>query len=212
MDGHHFALIAGAHFLALLSPGPDFFLLVRHALVQGARAAVVASVGIALANGVFIVAAIAGFTVLRDQPIAYAVLYWSGCAYLAWLGLRFWQAGKPALPVPDAGQPTTPNTRLALPGLLLSGFLSGILNPKNALFYLTLFTLMVGRDTALLWQAVCGLWMFVAVLAWDCAVSWAVGHPRIMTAFTRQLGVVHRCSALLLWLLAGGLLWNGVGG
>lgn len=34
-----FLVIAGAHFLALLSPGPDFFLIVRSAVVNGARVA-----------------------------------------------------------------------------------------------------------------------------------------------------------------------------
>lgn len=33
-----FLVIAGAHFLALLSPGPDFFLIVRSAVINGARA------------------------------------------------------------------------------------------------------------------------------------------------------------------------------
>src|SRR5690606_2468225 len=30
-----FAVVAGAHFLALLSPGPDFFLIIRSALLHG---------------------------------------------------------------------------------------------------------------------------------------------------------------------------------
>jgi threonine/homoserine/homoserine lactone efflux protein len=209
VDGHRFALLAGAHFLALLSPGPDFFLIVRYALVQGAGAAALASVGIALANGVFIVAAISGFTLLRDQPLAYALLYWSGCAYLAWLGLRFWQAGKVAALSSATDRPAPLAARVSSLGLLVSGFLSGILNPKNALFYLALFTLMVGRNTAPLWQTVCGLWMFCAVLAWDWAVSWAAGHPRVMRQFSRQLSLVHRSSGVLLWTIALGMLYHG---
>lgn len=210
MDLHRFALIAGAHFLTLLSPGPDFFLVVRYALVQGKKAAAVASLGIALANGVFILAAISGFTLLRDQPLAYALLYWSGCAYLAWLGLRFWQAGKPVLVI-DATQRQRPSAEyISARRLLVTGFLSGMLNPKNALFYLALFTLMVGRNTSLGWQIGCGSWMFFAVLGWDCAVASAVGHPRVMGKFTQQLGHVHRASALLLWLVSASLVFNGL--
>ena len=209
MDWHRFIFIAGAHFLALLSPGPDFFLIARYALTQGAKAASVASLGVALANAVFIVAAISGFTLLRDQPAMYAALYWSGCAYLAWLGLRFWQAGKPGPVSPELAQ-RKDSSFAPFHTLLLTGFLSGILNPKNALFYLALFTVMVGRDTAVFWQGVCGLWMFFAVLAWDCVVSWTAGHPRVMVKFTNQLGKVHRTSALLLWLVCAGMLWKGI--
>lgn len=50
-----FLLIASAHFLALLSPGPDFFLVARSALAAGWRTASGACLGIALANGLFIV-------------------------------------------------------------------------------------------------------------------------------------------------------------
>lgn len=210
MDWHRFTLIAGAHFLALLSPGPDFFLIVRYALVQGTGTAALASLGIALANGLFIIAAISGFTLLRDQPVFYALLYWSGCSYLVWLGLRFWQAGLTKALLPEESQISCKSGGTSRWSALLAGFLSGILNPKNALFYLTLFTLIAGRNTTPAWQIACGIWMFWAVLAWDCIVSWAVGHPRIMEKFSQQLGLVHRTSALLLWLISAGMLWNGI--
>ena len=45
-----FLLVAGTHFAALLSPGPDFFLLIRTALAQGRRQADGCACGIALAN------------------------------------------------------------------------------------------------------------------------------------------------------------------
>ncbi|WP_036666404.1 LysE family translocator [Paludibacterium yongneupense] len=205
MEWHRFALIAGAHFLALLSPGPDFFLIVRSSLVQGARAGAIASLGVALANGMFIVAAISGLTVLRDQPAAYAVLYWSGCVYLAWLGWRFWQAAQA-----HGSESVAGGARVTHRALLLTGFLSGALNPKNALFYLALFTLMLDRTTGTAWQIACGAWMFCAVLAWDCAVARAVGHPRVMAAFVGCLGRVHRTGALLLWAICGSLLGSGL--
>ena len=45
-----FMLVAGTHFAALLSPGPDFFLLIRTALTKGRRQADGCACGIALAN------------------------------------------------------------------------------------------------------------------------------------------------------------------
>ena len=60
MGWQHFFLVAGAHFLALLSPGPDFFLVLRSALRQGRRQANAVCVGIALANGVYIALAVTG--------------------------------------------------------------------------------------------------------------------------------------------------------
>ena len=45
-----FLLVAGTHFAALLSPGPDFFLLIRTALANGRHQADGCACGIALAN------------------------------------------------------------------------------------------------------------------------------------------------------------------
>ena len=71
-----FLWIAGAHFLALLSPGPDFFLVARSSLAHGLRGATGACIGIALANGVFIAAAFGAWMVL-------AVLAWDMAVALA---------------------------------------------------------------------------------------------------------------------------------
>src|SRR3546814_10805338 len=62
-----FIIIAAAHFLALLSPGPDFFLVARTSLSTSWRIASGACLGIAVANGVFIVAAFAGTAVLQPD-------------------------------------------------------------------------------------------------------------------------------------------------
>lgn len=45
-----FLLVASTHFAALLSPGPDFFLLLRAGLTRGRLHAAGCAWGIALAN------------------------------------------------------------------------------------------------------------------------------------------------------------------
>ncbi|MGC3765303.1 LysE family translocator, partial [Pseudomonas aeruginosa] len=45
-----FVLVASTHFAALLSPGPDFLLLVRAALLRGRRLADAEAAGNALPN------------------------------------------------------------------------------------------------------------------------------------------------------------------
>ena len=93
-----FLWIAGAHFLALLSPGPDFFLVARSSLAHGWRGATGACIGIALANAVFIAAAFGGLSVLRAGSTAFLVVQLAGCAYLFYLGWLFLcHAGKSSL-------------------------------------------------------------------------------------------------------------------
>ncbi|KAF7599754.1 MAG: lysine transporter LysE [Candidatus Dactylopiibacterium carminicum] len=205
MPWQDFLLLAGAHFLALLSPGPDFFLLIHTALAHGRAAAWRAALGIACANGVFILAAIAGLGLLREQPLAHALLYWTGCVYLAWLGWQFWRARPADLrtqarPMQDTGDGPLRHG--------LRGFLSGVLNPKNALFYLSLFAVLAGPHSTLLAKAGAGLWMFAAVLGWDCLVAWAFTRQTVMRRFEGHQALLHRGSACVMWAAVALMAWR----
>ena len=200
-----FAMVAGAHGLALLSPGPDFFLVVRASMVDGMRGAVGICVGIALGNGVYIALALAGLAASAGMQGLFGALQWAGCAYLAWMGWKFLRArGAVRLPE-EAAAPSAPSVGRPAPAYLAqvgTGFLSAVLNPKNGLFYASLFAVLAGRSTPLVTQAAYGLWMFGAVLLWDIAVAGAVRHPAVLGRFVRSVRVVERATGVVLWGMA----------
>lgn len=194
-----FGVIAGAHFLALLSPGPDFFLIVRSSLVHGARTASGVCVGIALANAVYIGLAIGGVSLLQSVAALYFLLKWTGCAYLAWLGWRLLRAsGEIALPGGASGG--------AKAGFwwreFRTGFLSGILNPKNSLFYASLFSLGFDHGTPAGVQLAYGAWMFLVVLLWDLAVARAIGYPSLVGHFRTHVRRIEKATGGILMSLA----------
>ncbi|THF65791.1 LysE family translocator [Pseudothauera nasutitermitis] len=197
-----FLLVAAAHFLALLSPGPDFFLIARTSLSAGWRVASGACLGIALANGAFIVAAFAGLSTLQPDSRAFAALQLVGCAYLVYLGVLFIRhAGRTALaPATADGSSTASWWRAA--GM---GFLSGILNPKNALFYASLAAMLSGAHTATGWKVAYGAWMFGVVLLWDLLVAATIGNRAVLGRFARALPWLERVSGAALILLAAGV-------
>ena len=198
-----FLIIAGAHFLALLSPGPDFFLIVRSAVINGARVASGVCVGIALANGVYIGLAISGVAVLQEVAGLFAVLKWAGCAYLAWLGWRFLTVrGETPKPEMHGAAKTSGNWWREC----RVGFLSGILNPKNSLFYASLFSLGFKRGTSFGVQLGYGVWMFAAVLIWDLCIARAAGHPPIVRRFMAHVRKVERITGVVLLGIAAGIV------
>ncbi|SPK71013.1 Neutral amino-acid efflux system [Cupriavidus taiwanensis] len=203
-----FAMVAGAHALALLSPGPDFFLVVRSALLHGPRRAGAVCLGIALGNGVFIGLALAGVAAMRDSPQWFAALQWAGCAYLAWLGWRLLRAsGELSIPAADAAaRPAAADW----PAQLASGFLSAVLNPKNGLFYASLFSVLAASRTPQAVQIAYGAWMFAVVLAWDLLVARGIGHPAVAARFARSVRWVERLTGAVLWLLALGVAWHAL--
>lgn len=200
-----FLMIAGLHFLALLSPGPDFFLIVRSAVVNGARVASGVCVGIALANGFYIALAISGVALLQEVSGLVNALTWSGCAYLAWLGWRF-------LSVRDEVSQPNGNADTTTPGSWWKecrvGLLSGLLNPKNSLFYASLFSLGFGPSTPMAVQLAYGTWMFAVVLLWDLGIARAAGHPPVVRRFMAHVHKLERATGVILLSLAAGIVWS----
>jgi threonine/homoserine/homoserine lactone efflux protein len=202
-----FLMLAAAHFLALLSPGPDFFLVARTSLSAGWRVATGVCLGIALANGVFIVAAFAGVSALQPGNTLFILLQLCGCLYLLYMGVMFIRhAGHSPLRqmAGSTGRPAVAG-RLWWRGAGM-GFVSGILNPKNALFYVSLATMVSASQSTPAVKIGYGLWMFGVVLLWDILIAAAIGNTRVLSHFLKALPWLERVSGGVLILLAVGVL------
>ena len=148
-DAQHLLLFVAAGLLLNLTPGPDVLYIVSNALRQGARAGVVAALGINAGCFVHIVAAAVGVSaLLAASATAFMVLKWAGAAYLMWVGVRLLVA-RPAIqrwgsPVgsPSAAGPAPPyeggheEEGRSLSSVFRGGFLTNALNPKVAIFFL----------------------------------------------------------------------------
>ena len=188
-----FPALALAHFVALLSPGPDFFLLVGYAVRYRMRGSAGLCVGIAIGNGLYILLAIIGWGILRQLPLLFTVIELLGALYLLWIGSLLIRSRPQTLTGADA--------RSTCPGFgkqLLLGLGSSLLNPKNALFYLALMTALLGPSVTLLQQTMSGIWMTSVVLFWDLLIVMFIGLPQIQRRLTRGILWVER--------IAGGVL------
>lgn len=195
-----FLIVALAHFLALLSPGPDFFLVARTSVAAGWRVASGACLGIALANGLFIAMAFAGLAILREGSMLFITLQLAGAGYLLYIGLLFLRHA-------GTGELTAVAAQGAIKGWWGSmgmGFVSGVLNPKNALFYASLAGMVASASAS--WKWLYSTWMFSVVLLWDLLVAAAIGNQRLLRRFARALPWLERASGIMLMVLAGALL------
>jgi threonine/homoserine/homoserine lactone efflux protein len=210
-----FLIIAAAHFLAVLSPGPDFFLITRTSVTSGWRVASGACVGVAAANAVFIALALTGTSGLNRNSTLFLCLQLAGCAYLLYLGIAFLRyAGTTSLaaasvkaPMPRAGFMIGAWQRAAA-----MGFASGMLNPKNALFYVSLAAMLSGPLASAGGKTMLGIWMFSVVLLWDVLVAVMIGNQAVLQRFSHGLPWLERISGAVLILLALGILvalWIG---
>lgn len=117
----------------VLTPGPNMIYLVSRSLSQGPRAGLISLGGVALGFVVYMLCAAFGITALvLAVPYAYDAIRFAGAAYLLWLA---WQAIRPG------GRSPFHVRELPRDGprkLFAMGFFTNLLNPKVAVFYLSL--------------------------------------------------------------------------
>jgi len=129
------SLLAFTGIVALLTvlPGADMALVAKVTLHQGRRAAFLTSLGITAGLPVHATASALGLSlVLATSAEAFTVVKIAGAAYLAYLGIRTLRDSF-RRDVPDPARPR----RTRAVGAFAQGFLTNLLNPKVALFYLT---------------------------------------------------------------------------
>lgn len=193
-----FLAVAVAHFLALLIPGVDFFLIARTTMSSGWRSASGACVGIACANGVLVAVAFCGLSVITN-PAALLTVQGAGGAFLVVTGIAFVRARvgvELAAPARLGRASWTRNLGL--------GLASGLLNPKNALFYVSLAATLTAASPGA--RALYGAWMVAVVLAWDLFVAVALGSERALARLGRALPWLTRAAGGVLVLLGLGMI------
>lgn len=198
-----FLALALAHFVALLSPGPDFFLLMGFAARHRLRGSAGLCAGIALGNGLYILLVIVGASALRQYTLLFNAIELLGGLYLLWIGWHLIHSRARTLTL-DNAEPERPGWRRQL----LLGLGSAVLNPKNALFYLALMTALLGPNVTLLQQSVSGIWMVTVVLVWDLAVVSFIALPAVQRRLSDHIWKMERVAGVVLIAFGVGILWR----
>ncbi|ARP94434.1 LysE family translocator [Bordetella genomosp. 13] len=117
----------------VLTPGPNMIYLVSRSLSQGRRAGLVSVCGVGLGATFYVLCTAFGLTaLLLSVPYAYDALRIGGAAYLLYLA---WQSLRSGGHSPFEVRQLPPSSRRQLFGM---GLLTSLLNPKVAMFYLSL--------------------------------------------------------------------------
>jgi threonine/homoserine/homoserine lactone efflux protein len=125
-----YLLFIAAVVVLVLAPGPDMLYMLTRTIAQGRRAGVLAAVGINVGAYVHVLAAVLGISaILATSSVAFTVVKWLGAAYLVWIGLQALRSGPLNL---ETGNSVHLNGR----AIFWQGFLSDVLNPKVAIFFL----------------------------------------------------------------------------
>lgn len=180
---------------AMMSPGPDFLIVLRNALGYSVRAGVLTSAGIAVALIIHLAYSIAGIGVLISQSILFFNLVkWLGAAYLVYLGV---QALKSKGTDTEAMKVKTIEAALSGKNMsdkkaFMSGFLTNLLNPKAALFFVALFSQMVGPNASIEFMLLFAVLCVASAFIWFSSVSCAMGIASVRRGYARSTKWIDR--------------------
>ena len=187
MPAHDVLMFAAACLVMVLTPGPNMIYLISRSICQGRKAGVTSLLGVVAGFFVHMLAAAIGLTaVFLAVPLAYEALKWAGALYLLWMA---WQAVRSGARSPFEARELLPD---APSRLVLMGFLTSVLNPKVAMFYLSIFPQFISPEHGSL---------FIQ--------SILLGLTQISVSFTVNLLIALFASGIAVWFVRNPL-WLAV--
>ncbi len=204
-DVQNLGLFILAGWLLNLTPGPDVLYIVSSALRSGAKAGMVAALGITAGCFVHIFAAALGVSALMAaSSTAFTVLKWVGAAYLLYVGLKL-LFSRSTEPVELIAEKSMQIRGMALRKIFFKGFFTNALNPKVALFFLAFVPQFIASGAA---QPAL-TFVLLGVLFNVNALPINVGYAVLAAWATRRLGAVQRA---MYWLdRVAGAMFVGFG-
>jgi threonine/homoserine/homoserine lactone efflux protein len=140
---HDLPLFVLSGLLLNITPGADSLFIITRSVTQGARAGAVAALGVSVGCCVHVIAAALGLSaLLATSASAFTVIKLIGATYLVYIGLSLLRtraavALRNELENESSDQPS--DQRLpawSMSAVFAQGFLTNLLNPKVALFFL----------------------------------------------------------------------------
>jgi threonine/homoserine/homoserine lactone efflux protein len=203
-DSTQLLVFIAAGWLLNLTPGPDVLYIVSSALRSGVRAGIVAALGIVSGCFVHVLAAALGVgALLATSATAFAVLKWLGAAYLLWMGVKLLLARGGSSVVPAVADRSSTPTDLWR--VYRQGFLTNVLNPKVALFFLAFVPQFIAPGT----EDKVGAFLLLGLLFNLNSLPINFGYAWLAGWASRRVGTVQRAMH---WMdRAAGVMFIGFG-
>jgi threonine/homoserine/homoserine lactone efflux protein len=138
---HDLGLFIVSGLLLNIMPGPDSLLIMTRSATQGARAGCAAALGIGAGSLVHICAAALGLSaILATTATAFTVVKYVGAAYILTMAIGLLRSKRRE----DAAAVAVPP--LPYRKIFAQGFLTNVLNPKVAIFFLAFVPQFIDAD------------------------------------------------------------------
>ena len=200
-----FLSLAFAHLVAVTSPGPDFFYIVKSSFEKGLKSSVVSAVGIGLGVFLHCLFAIVGLDFLYQKiPSLYTIIGTVGAGYLIYLGVSGIFAD---LEAKDLAVKETQT--LNLWQSFTGGLMVNIFNVKAFIFFVSLFS-GVALSTSIIFQLSISVYFFIATATWFVFLSFILnrGFKSLLNhSVQRAISKISSCFLIAIGFALGVYVW-----
>ncbi|GKX49973.1 LysE family translocator [Budvicia aquatica] len=191
--------------LGMISPGPDFFLVVKNAARYRRSLAMMTVFGVIMGVVTHMTYCVAGLAVvITATPWLFNLLKYAGAGYLIWIGIQALRShGDSKLDVTNVVRQQT-----SYKSAFIQGYLCNLLNPKATLFFLSVFTQVLSIDSGMgekLWYAF--IIVILAVIWWPILVFLIQSAP-VRRGLAKAQKVVDKVLGVVLIGLGIRVAWG----
>ena len=192
-----FLTIASLHLFAVMSPGPDFALIIRQTFCHGRKSSIITSLGIGTGILFHIIYCITGLgIVLSSSPYLFKLIKISGGLYLLFIGCKSLR-NKTNINLKESSEKSKTSNINAFS----IGLLTNILNPKATLFFLSLYTFIITEQPIIYIQIFYGAWMSLATTLWFCCLSIILTNRLITKQIGSFLHIIQNITGIMLIII-----------
>lgn len=188
------ATITGAILAGVMTPGPDFIASAHAGLSGNKRSGLLVAAGIAVGSMTWALLSFAGLSLLFSTfAWSYTAIKFLGAAFLIYIGLKMIRSSA------AFNQPDKNASGFGKPGRAFQlGLMTDLANPKTAVFFSSLFVLVLPPDAALWKQAIVTGLVGLIAFCWYGFISLFFGTEVISNLYQR--------AGRLLTIVTGGIL------
>ncbi|MFT5755724.1 MAG: threonine/homoserine/homoserine lactone efflux protein [Alteromonadaceae bacterium] len=198
MELHLWLSLTAICMLGALSPGPSLAVVIKNTLAGGTRQGYATSISHGL--GVTLYAAITATgigLIIVQSPMIFAVVQYSGAAFLLYLGVKALLSKKSSI---DLSHQIESNAA-GINGWR-DGFLIAFLNPKLAIFFIALFSQFVSAEASGQQKMIMTATVGTIDTLWYCLVTFTLSRGNIIDKLKEKSHIVDKVTGTFLVLLA----------
>ncbi|CAM3129819.1 LysE family translocator [Vibrio rarus] len=209
---HVLVTLAGIHFIALMSPGPDFALVVQNSTRYGRQTGIAIAFGLSIGILIHSILSLTGISYLvHSHPGLFFVLQLMGGSYLLYLGISGFKGIIQHIRFPSANQKSGADfTISSKKHAFTRGLTTNLLNPKALVFFISLMSTLVPASMSLQGKLTALFILWSLALFWFCSLAWALSTQRVQRALTRLSIYIDGVCCLLFSIIGFTIVYQAI--